>query len=114
MAPIKADKVVYYEDKAFENRFFNVFDPSKNTGPEPIEVPTQKIERTRLDKETVIQANDDSGGGIEEPNTADSLFAGLDNLASTVKEKTSTLLQPKTLDDNEIDDLVEEFWATAL
>lgn len=110
MLPIKAKKVIYYADEHFKGRFYNVYDPSKNTGPLPTKIPQQTIEAKRFVKELVnsehVQSEDDGEGNpveieiSEVTQRADAVMAAME-------------WQPeKTLDESEMGDLLMDFWAT--
>ena len=53
MRPIQAKKVIYFSDNHFKGRFFNVFDPTKNDGELPVQVPKQKIIAKDFIKEVI-------------------------------------------------------------
>lgn len=138
MPPIMDNKIVYYNDKSFTNRFFNVFDQSKNTGPLPSEAPTldlasamearraslaldtepeSGIEQTKeqLNTENCIERNQEQTASQEpaQPKKAESdLFAGLDKLEGIGKQKGSSLMKNQSLSDNEMNNLLTEFWNT--
>lgn len=104
MHPIKAKKVIYYDDPAFKGRYFNVFAPSKNVGPLPSKIPQQKIEAKRFTKEVVSQQfngdEDDGEGATTEINR-------LADLAMS--------FQPEIAPDaEEMDNLVSQFWQTGV
>lgn len=138
MPPIMASKIVYYDDKAFTNRFFNVFDPSKNTGPLPSETPTLDLASAMEARRASLALDTEPESGIEQtqeqPNTENGieqnqeqaasqepaqpkkaesdLFAGLDKLEGIGKRKGSSLVKKPALSDNEMNNLLTEFWNT--
>lgn len=132
MPPIMARKIVYYEDKAFAGRFFNVFDPSKNTGPLPSHTPTLDLDAAMDARRASLALDDDTENGIEQgPEQAtdqpaetaqqpkvedtkakDDLFAGLDKLEGIGRRKGSSLVKQKPLSDGEMNNLLNEFWNT--
>lgn len=104
MYPIKAKKVIYYADSAFNGRYFNVFDTKKNTGPLPVTIPQQKIEAKRFVKETGHQLNTDNegaGGGVAEEITR---LADMAMLSPEAPEE----LSPEELEIDEA--LAQQIW----
>ncbi|MES9903228.1 MAG: type IV secretory system conjugative DNA transfer family protein, partial [Sedimenticola sp.] len=96
MPPIMADKIVYYTDKWFKNRFFNIYDPEKNTGPVPSKVPI-------LDLVSAMEAR---RGSI----TLDSdTLAGNETHTIQPDEEHEDKM---TLTETEMDSLLTEFWNT--
>ena len=107
MLPIMADKIRYYDDSAFKDRFFNIFDPSKNTGKLPAVVPKISLDKIAEDQvKTHI-----SKKGTKKPAPDNTLFEGLDELKGIGKKKKS-LFSSKKLSASAMDNLLDEFWAT--
>jgi len=122
MAPIMADKIIYYTDKAFSGRFFNVFDPASNTGPLPINI-------TPLDLTSAMEARKSNQACAEinskleersaqptEENTVTTdttrgdLFDGPNKLEGIGKESKPGVLANKPLSEGELSTLLDEFW----
>lgn len=97
MPPIMANKIVYYTDKAFTGRFFNVFDPSKNTGPLPSETPT-------LDLASAMEARRAS---LSLDNAVENAIEQTQEQALNPSDK-----EPAQLSKKEINNLLTEFWKT--
>lgn len=136
MPPIMANKIVYYDDKAFINRFFNVFDPSKNTGPIPSKTPTLDLDSAMEARRASLAFDTEPESGIEQtstkngieqnpdqtitepgkepaqPKAENELFAGLDKLEGIGKRKGSSLVKKTPLSNNEMNNLLTEFWNT--
>ena len=135
MPPIMARKIVYYQDKAFTSRFFNVFDPTKNTGPLPTDIPKVDLLAALEARHASLTRGEESENSIqsaseqsEEQNasqeaqtpvsetdskaTADDPFAGLDKLDGIGKRKSSALPKKKPLSEDEMNNLLDEFWNT--
>lgn len=140
MPPIKAKKVVYYSDAAFAGRYYNVFDPDKNVGPLPVDIPVQSITPPAFVKDTSQTFEPADPEAVTEPMTVNQLIgergehkslaeslAAIDSTASEpadaagdpfegleeqIKNPSSTPPK-KLLTDAEIDDLVSALWSTA-
>lgn len=139
MPPIKANKIIYYTDKEFVGRYFNVFDPDNNNGPLPVPVKPIDIAaalQARLGSveqerplvtdsaqpgengvtndpgDTALKALPPTNEPVGKKAKASGLFDGLDQLEGIGKKKGASLLKSKPLSDGELNNLLAEFWKT--
>ncbi|MES9906740.1 MAG: type IV secretory system conjugative DNA transfer family protein, partial [Sedimenticola sp.] len=96
MPPIMADKIVYHTDKWFKNRFFNIYNPEKNTGPVPSKVPI-------LDLVSAMEAR--RGSFTLDSDTLDS------NETHTIQPEAEHE-DKMPLTETEMNSLLTEFWNT--